>query len=143
MGLCQNRTSLHTRFTYTIAGALLLSLALFSDTLCWQISITLTYCAFAFDVLKGKPELSAPVMWVLVAATTVGVALVTSRSPRMLPMFLWITWTAVGMSLLNSFVPLVSSKPVMMETLFLVQAAVITLWAVRLAAGGKRTASTV
>jgi hypothetical protein len=129
--------NLHTRFTYTIAGALLLSFALFSDTLCWQIAITLTYCAFACDFLTNKPELSSPAMWVLVAATTVGVALVTSRSPRMLPMFLWITWTAVGMSLLKSFVPLVSSKPVMMETLFLVQAAVTTLWAVRPAAKEK------
>ncbi len=126
--------SLHTRFTYTIAGALLLSLALFSRTLCWQIAITLTYCAFAYDFLRNKPELSSPAMWVFVVATTMGIAWVTSRRPRMLPMFLWLTWTAVGMSLLKSFVPPVSSKPVMMETLFLVQAAVITLWAVRLAA---------
>ncbi len=123
---------LHTRFTYTIAGALLLSLALFSETLCWQIGITLTYCAFAFDFLKNKPELSSPAMWVFVVGTTIGIALVTSRSPRMLPMFLWISWTAVGMSLLKSFIPLVSSKPVMMESLFLVQAALITLWAIRL-----------
>jgi hypothetical protein len=132
---------LHTRFTYTIAGALLLSLALFSRTLCWQIAITLTYCAFAYDFLRNKPELSSPVLWALVVVTTIGVAFVTSRSPRMLPMFLWITWTAVGMSLLKSFVPPVSSKPIMMETLFLVQAAVITLWAVRLAAGCRKTAS--
>jgi hypothetical protein len=131
--------SLHTRFTYTIAGALLLSLALFSRTLCWQIAITLTYCAFAYDFLRNKPELSSTAMWVFVVATTVGIAWVTSHSPRMLPMFLWITWTAVGMSLLKSFVPLVSSKPVMMETLFLAQAALITLWAVRLRAKQERS----
>ena len=128
---------LHTRFTYTIAGALLLSLALFSETLCWQIAITLTYCAFALDLLENKPGFPAPLMWVLVVVTTIGIAFVTSRKPRMHPLFLWITWTAVGMSLLKSFVPLVSSKPVMMETLFFVQGLLITLWAARLAAGNQ------
>jgi len=74
-------------------------------------------------------------MWALMVVTTIGIAFVTSLKPRMHPLFLWITWTAVGMSLLKSFVPLVSSKPVLMETLFLVQGLLISLWAARLAAG--------
>ncbi len=129
--------NLETRFTYTIAGAILLSLALFSETLCWQIAITLTYCAFAFDLLKNKPGLPAPAMWTFVVATTLGVAFITSRSPRMYPMFLWISWTAVGMSLLKSFVPWTSSRPIQMEVLFVVLAVLITLWTARLAAQGR------
>jgi len=128
---------LHTRFTYTIAGALLLSLALFSETLCWQIAITLTYCAFAYDFLRNKPALPALPMWTFVVVTTCAVAFVTSRSPRMHPIFLWITWTAVAMSLLKSFVPW-ASRPLIMEALFLVQALVITLWAARLARNKER-----
>jgi hypothetical protein len=123
---------LHTRFNYTIAGALLLSLALFSRTLCWQIAITLTYCAFAFDLLRNKPSFPAAPMWTFVVLTTCGVALATARSPRMQAMFLWISWTAVGMSLLKSFLPWTSSKPLMMESLFVLQAALITVWAARL-----------
>lgn len=126
-------SSLQARFAFTLAGALLLSLALFSGTLCRQIAITLTYCAFALDLLKNKPGLPAPAMWTFVIVTTAGVALATWRRSGMRPMFLCITWTAVGMSLLKSFVPWVSSTPLMMETLFVIQALIISVWAARLA----------
>lgn len=123
---------LHTRFNYTIAGALLLSLALYSTTLCWQIAITVTYCAFAWDLLRNKPAFPAAPMWAFVVVTTIAIAYVTTRSPRMHPMFLWITWTAVGMSLVKSFVPW-ASRPLMMESLFVVMGIAVTLWAARLA----------
>jgi len=128
---------LATRFNFTIAGALVMSLALFSETLCWQIAITVTYGAFAWDLLRDKPDFPAAPMWVFVIATTCGIAFVTSRRPRMRPMFLWISWTAVGMSMLKSFVPW-ASRPIMMESLFLVQGLLITWWARRIGAVGEQ-----
>lgn len=125
--------NLSLRFNYTLAGAVLLSLALLSRTLCWQIAVTVTYCAFAWDFLRNKPELPATPLWALVVLTTIGICYVTSRSPGMYPLFLWISWTAVGMSVLKSFVPWTSSQPLMMETLFVIQAVLITIWARRLA----------
>ena len=120
---------LHTRFNYVIGGVLLLSLALYSRTLCWQIAISLTYCAFALDLLRNKPQLPAAGLWIFVAVSTVATVVVTARVPRMQPMFLYITWTAVGMSLLKSFVPLASSQPVMMEALFVAMGLLVTWWA--------------
>lgn len=126
-----SHTVVHSRFNYTIAGALLLSVALYSKTFCWQTGITLTYCAFAFDLLRNKPGLPQIPLWIFVVASTLAVALLTARKPRMRPMFLLIAGTAVGMSLLKCFVPLVSLRPVTMEAVFLVQAALITFWALQ------------
>jgi hypothetical protein len=122
--------ALHTRFNYVIVGAILLSLALRSRTLCWQIAITLTVWAFAYDLLKGKPALPQWPLWTFVIAITLATVLMTARAPRTVPMFLWITWTAVAVSLLKSFVPLVSTEPVMMESLFVILAACVSWWCV-------------
>ena len=131
--------NLHIRFSYTIAGALLLSLALYSETLCWQIAITLTYCAFAIDFVENKPQLPALPLWGFIAVSTAVVAYATYRNPRTYPMFLWLSWAAVGMSMLKSFVPWTSGKPLMMEMVFLAQAVLISLWAARLEEDNRRT----
>ncbi len=113
--------ALHTRFNYVIVGAILLSLALFSPTLCWQIAITLTVCAFTLDLVKNLPH-----SWMYVVVPTLLTVLVTARAPRAKPLFLWLTWTAVATSLLKSFVPFRSFEPVMMESLFVIMALLIT-----------------
>jgi uncharacterized membrane protein YcaP (DUF421 family) len=120
--------SLRTRFNYVIVGAILLVLALHSRTLCWQIAITLTVCAFAYDLLEGKTKLPQWPLWAFVIGITLATVIATARAPRVVPMFLWITWTAVATSLLKSFVPPVSSDPIMMETLFVIQALCVSWW---------------
>ena len=120
--------ALHTRFNYVIVGAILLALALRSRTLCWQIAVTLTVCAFAYDLLEGKPKLPQWPLWAFVIGITLATVIATARVPRMAPMFLWITWTAVATSLLKSFVPPVSTEPIMMESLFVILAVCVSRW---------------
>ena len=62
-------------------------------------------------------------MWGFVIVTTLATVAATVRMPRAAPMLVWITWAAVTTSLLKSFVPPVSAAPVMMEALFVIQAA--------------------
>ena len=123
--------ALHTRFNYVLVGAILLALALRSRTLCWQIAITLTVCAFAYDLLEGKPKLPQWPLWTFVIGITLATVTATARAPRIAPMFLWLTWAAVATSLLKSFVPPVSSEPVMMESLFVILAASVSWWCCR------------
>jgi hypothetical protein len=129
---------LGSRLSYTIAGAALASLALFSRTLSWHIGITLTYCAFAIDLLRNRREYPEPVMWVFVVVTTLAVALCTTRQPRMRPMFLLITITAVAMSMLKSFLPPVEFGPqIPMEAVFVLFAIFIGIWAQRYGLSGR------
>jgi hypothetical protein len=124
-GLCL-APAFHTRFDYVIVGAILLALALRSRTLCWQIAITLTVCAFAYDLLEGKPKLPQAPLWMFVVGVTLATIVITVRAPRIVPIFLWLTWTAVATSLLKSFVPLVSGDPIMMESLFVIMALAVS-----------------
>jgi hypothetical protein len=121
---------LKTRFNYVIAGTFLLVLCIFWHRLRLQTAVSLTVCAFALDLMEGKPDLPPAAMWTFVVVTTLATVLVSARRPRPFPMFLWVSWTAVGVSLLKSFLPLVSWKPLMMEALFLAMAMAITNWAI-------------
>lgn len=121
--------NLGTRFNYTIVGSLLLTVALFSDAFRWQTAISLTYCAFAIDFLKYRPTYPTLAMWAFVIATTIAVVVYTSRRPRVREMFLLMTWASVGMSLLKSFSPPALIGPqATMESVFLVFAALVTVW---------------
>lgn len=118
------------RFDYTIIGALLLTVALFSEPFRWQTAIAATYCAFAIDLLKYRPTYSPAVMWALVAATTLAVVVYTARHPHVKAMFVLMTWTSVGMALLKSFLPPQRPAPhSVMESLFVVLAVLCTIWA--------------
>ena len=79
---------LPVRFGYTIGGAALAALVLYSETLAWQTAITATYAAFALD--------SAP--WIWAAVSTPLVAVAVARWPGVRGMFLLLTWTAVSSS---------------------------------------------
>ena len=97
---------LKVRFPQTIAGGLLLSLILFWDVLARHIAITVTYCAFAVDLLRNRPDYPAPVMWVFVAVTTFLVAAFMTRRPQQVrSAFVLLTVSAVGVSLLKAFLP--------------------------------------
>jgi hypothetical protein len=129
LALYQN---LPTRFEYTIIGAILLTVALFSEPFRWHTAISLTYCAFAIDLVKARPTYNQPAMITFVIVTTIAVILYTGRHPQARPMFILMTWTSVGMALLKSFTPpAVFGAHVFMESLFVVFAVLITIWAQR------------
>ena len=85
---------LPVRFDYTIAGAVLASLLLFSESLAWQTAITATYAAFAWDFLDYQTFAPLPLAWTFVVVTTVVVTIVVARHPRTLAMLLLLTWAA-------------------------------------------------
>jgi hypothetical protein len=83
------------RFDYTIAGALLASLVLFSESLAWQTAITATIAAFGRDFLDYQTFAPRPLVWGLLFAATVVVAVVVARHSQIRAMLLLVTWTAV------------------------------------------------
>ena len=84
------------RFDYTIAGAVLASLILFSESLAWQTAITATCAAFTWDFLDYQTFAPPPLAWTFVVITTVVVTIIVARYPRTLAMLLLLTWTAVA-----------------------------------------------
>ena len=87
---------LPARFDYTIAGAVLASLLLFSESLAWQTAITATVAAFGWDFLDYQTFAPRPLVWTLLLATTAVVAVIVARYPRPRAMLLLLTWTAVA-----------------------------------------------
>jgi len=117
------------RFEYTLIGALFLTAALFFDSFCWQVAISVTYCCFAIDLLKYRPTYPQAIMWTLVAVTTLGVVLYAAR-PHAKQMFVLMTWSSTGMALLKSFLPPSrATAHIAMEGLFVVFAVLSIVWA--------------
>jgi hypothetical protein len=88
--------ALPIRFGFTLGGAVLAGLVLFSDSLAWQSAITATYASFTADLVKHQNLLPQSVMWAWVVATTAILAFVVARHAKIGTMFLLLTWTAVG-----------------------------------------------
>jgi hypothetical protein len=84
------------RFDYTIAGAVLASLLLFSESLAWQTAITATCAAFAWDFLEYQTFAPPPLAWTFVVVTAAVVTIIVARYPRTLALLLLLTWTAVA-----------------------------------------------
>lgn len=118
---------LPTRFDFTIAGAMLLSLALLSDTLSRQIAVTLTYCAYSVDLLRNRPDYPSAIMWVFVVISTVAVAVFMARVTRVKPVFLLLMLSAVGISLMKTFLPPPArSESAGTQVVFVVMAVIVT-----------------
>lgn len=96
---------LKVRFPQTIAGALLLSAALYWDVLARHIAVTVTYCAYAIDLQRNRLDYPPALMWVFIVITTIAVAVFMTRSPRVRSAFLLLTVSAVAMALLKTFLP--------------------------------------
>ena len=116
------------RFDYTIAGAVLASLVLFSESLAWQTAITATVAAFGWDFLDYQTFAPLPLAWTILVATTAVVAVLVARYPRTRVMLLLVTWAAV-VSAFRYLLPPSSVGPevVTMLTVFVVLALILSV----------------
>jgi hypothetical protein len=116
------------RFDYTIAGTMLASLVLFSETLAWQTAITATVAAFGWDFLDYQTFAPLPPAWTILVATTTLVAAVVARYPRPRAMLLLLTWTAVASAFRYLLPPSTVGREVAtMLTVFVVLALMLSL----------------
>jgi hypothetical protein len=123
---------LPVRFDYTIAGAVLASLILFSESLAWQTAITATYAAFMWDVLDYQTFAPSPLAWTFVVITTVVVTIVVARYPRPVAMLLLLTWTAVASAFRYLLPPsTLGREPITMLIVFVCLALVMSRMLVR------------
>ena len=115
------------RFDYTIAGAVLAGLVLFSESLAWQTAITATVAAFGWDFLDYQTFAPLPLAWTILVVTTVAVAVLVARYPRTRAMLLLVTWAAVVSSLRYLLPPSsVGPEVVTMLTVFVVLALILS-----------------
>lgn len=114
------------RFSYTVTGAVLLAIAAGSAVMSRQIAITMTYCAFAIDFIRNKPQLDSRPLWVIVALTTSLVLYWMYRKPGVRTMFLFLTLAAVGVSYCKAFIA-AQKYPVSVELIF-TALLLATLW---------------
>lgn len=120
------------RAHYTVAGVPMLLLAVKAPAVAWHFAITMTYAAFSLDYRAYRPSLDQTWLLAGVVATSLLTAWLVARWRAAQPLFLFLLWTAVGNSLLKSFVPLNSGRSpelVPMEALFVVMA-VVSTWLV-------------
>jgi hypothetical protein len=116
------------RFDYTIAGAVLASLVLFSESLAWQTAITATVAAFGWDFLDYQTFAPLPLAWTILVGTTGIVAVLVARYPRTRVMLLLLTWAAV-VSAFRYLLPPSSVGPevVTMLTVFVLLALILSV----------------
>ena len=115
------------RFDYTIAGAVLAGLVLFSESLAWQTAITATVAAFGWDFLDYQTFAPLPLAWTILVVTTVAVAVLVARYPRSRAMLLLVTWAAVVSSLRYLLPPSsVGPEVVTMLTVFVILALILS-----------------
>lgn len=111
-----------SRFNYTVAGAILLAAALGWRRLAPHVAITLTFFAFAIDLLEARPTYGAA-GWVAVVALTLVVAWLAGRWSCPKRLFLLITLTAVADSFLKSYLPPLKGAPsISTQAVFLLSA---------------------
>ena len=119
---------LPVRFDYTIAGAVLASLVLFSESLAWQTAITATVAAFGWDFLDYQTFAPLPLAWTILVATTAAVAVLVARYPRTRAMLLLLTWAAVVSAFRYLLPPSrVGPEAVTMLTVFVALASILSV----------------
>ena len=119
------------RMGYTVVGAFAVLAAWRWSRIAWQIAITLTCCAFLLDLIKAKPLLDEG-SWLAAAIVALIIGAWLLKNERALPAFLMLTWAAIGVSLLKTYLPPAhtSAGPTAMETMFVVMGVLVTIWAV-------------
>ena len=112
------------RANFTLVGVPLLLLAAWLPAAAWHMAITLTYTAFALDYREHHPEIPQLALLGAVALSAFAVAWLVARWRSARLLFLVLLWTAVGNSLLKSFVPMREGGDnlIAMEALFVLMA---------------------
>lgn len=122
--------------TFTFLGVGLLIVALFREAFAWQIALTMTACAFVYDLVEKFSEETGwgdpCAKWIAAAVTAVLLGVVValrlrSGKPMTAWAFLTLMWLAVVVSYLKSlrnFLPLGGHSIV--ELIFTVSAVVLT-----------------
>jgi len=94
------------RFTYMIAGAILLVLCHAMPRIGWQVAVTTTSIAFSVDFLQSRPGWNTTFLWGIVAAVAIAVFLLVDRNrTRLSWLLLFLTWLAVADSHAKSWLP--------------------------------------
>lgn len=89
------------RWSYTLIGALLLCWVLAWPGVAWQIAVTATFAAFAYDLIKAKTYLP----WVLVLVSSGAVAWLVARPLPVRGKTLLLLWTAIAVAGLKLYLP--------------------------------------
>lgn len=119
---------LEIRFGYTLAGALLLAVAMYRQAWAWQAAMTVTSCAFFMDLVENKEILQGPPGWALIAVCSLAVAWAAAKRAEPRTMFLLMTWSGVGVSLAKVLLPPAALKlgSTSMEAAFVLMAVAAT-----------------
>ncbi len=118
------------RFNYSLGGALVLAASLRSSLTARHAAVTVTIVSFLMDFVENKPSLAGASGWAAVLAASVLAAFWAWREQDAKALFLGLTWTAVGASLVKSFWPPLPASPghLLTEALFVAMAALCGLW---------------
>ena len=127
--------------TFTFLGVALLILALYMEALMWQIGLTVTTCAFVYDLtekfFEQRDQGDSPAKWGMAALTAVILGwLVARRQLAVVPMVRWafllLMWSAVVVSYLKSLQhPRATFAQVTVELVFTLSAVLLTWMAGR------------
>jgi hypothetical protein len=96
-----------SRFSFLIITCILLCVAHRYTWAAWQIAITITVTAFAFDSAKyysaqfNSGQLSQPAYAIAIAASLVFAVLFTTRAKSARSAFLWLLWSSTGVASLK------------------------------------------
>lgn len=87
--------ALPLRYSFVVVGAALALAAIRSEAIGWQIGITITYAAFAYDLFE---RLKDPVWWIWVIGSSAVVAYLTEfwMRPDARRALLFLMWAGVG-----------------------------------------------
>lgn len=118
------------RCSYTAAGAVLLTAALWRETLAWHTAISVTAAAFLIDLVKARPVFGVEGSWAAASLCAAAVAVAVARRAAPRSMFLLLTWSATGVSLLKVYLPPANATAggFVMEAAFVALAAAVTLF---------------
>lgn len=105
VGLFWANEVVQLRWSFTLIGGLLAVAILRYRPLAWQVAITATYCAFAFDLIEHWKALNAVWAWALVVVTTAVVAWLALRARSVMEMFLLLVWSSVIVAVVNLLTP--------------------------------------
>ncbi|MBN8732918.1 MAG: hypothetical protein J0L64_20445 [Acidobacteria bacterium] len=125
---------IHIRFSYTVAGALLLLLSTRSPAVAREVGIAVTCCAFFADLYEDRPQTNYWLAVGLIAMATAAIAWFVHRTRCTVQLFLLITWTAVADSLLKSYLPGPRKAAHAVQAIFVVLAVICTLYRHRFSA---------